>query len=222
VDSEWERNEIEQDYGWNPPLGEVRDTRRFAPWVQRPQGAIGGHVCGDPAWFAQGVPVDPARPPVLYTADGLPVCCRPGRGLLLGGGVGTGPPGGLLLGGVPPNPIQGGGSCAVAGYCAFGTQYTQPVAPIPPGNGNLWFASDPVGVTPRVVHLAAIPSGNPEMGATIYVGASCGTMLNIGGMAPTASFNVIGWPAGWFIVVEVLPADPTVGVDGPSFTIRIE
>lgn len=57
---------------------------KVTDFKDQPQGHTGAHQCGQPSWYVDGLPTDPPGVPVVYNADGLPVCCAPGRGLLWG------------------------------------------------------------------------------------------------------------------------------------------
>lgn len=61
---------------WRPfPLGEIYGAARPFEPGHSPAFADGERLCGDESWFRFGEPLDPSKPPMLYTPDGLATCC---------------------------------------------------------------------------------------------------------------------------------------------------
>lgn len=94
--SEWDVEERRNGYPYRTGPGEVWDAPRVRLRPQTKPAAAGKHVCGTREDFEQGAHYDPTLPPRLYRPDGLPTCCAPGRGVLLGPAPGPIPTGGLV------------------------------------------------------------------------------------------------------------------------------
>lgn len=130
VSSEWDRAEKELGFPYHDGPGEVWNARRRFNGRRAPAAATGAHRCGTDDEWRNGALWNPARPPVLYNADGLPTCCVPGGGLFFGGGprqfagglyftnAAAEPGGGLYFGSAPPAPGGGlyFGSVPTGGY----------------------------------------------------------------------------------------------------------
>lgn len=133
--SEWDVQERDGTYPHRTGVGEVPGAprRRLRPTTKR--AATGAHVCGTRSDHEFGASYNPSITPRLYRADGLPVCCAPGEGLLFGAAPGAGaqPAGGLLVS--TPYPAASGGlllgGAPVRAPSAGGLLWTTPAEPGP-------------------------------------------------------------------------------------------
>ena len=238
--SEWDVRERDGTYPYRTGVGEVFDAprRRLKP-AEKPA-ATGHHVCGTREDFEQGAKYNPALPPRLYRADGLPVCCAPGEGILFGAGVPAAAPAGLayttpavevpaglLLGGVEepePPTVDGGASCPVAGLLTPGVEYLSPeeVWPIP-WTGYRWFrSSDTVSGLVRI-RVASTNPANPSNGGVYLRGADCGSLVSMGSwVGDTFDLTVSVATAGHLYVVVSAPGSAEPPATGPGFTIRLD
>lgn len=169
--SYWDREEVYVGLPYREGVGEVSPGPRIHTRAIEIPAARGTHICGTREDFEQGAVFDPDITPRVYRPDGLPTCCVPGMGLLLGGGPArTG--GGLLLGGAgregrglylgaQRRPAGGGLYLAWGGIPLYCDVYT--VTPSLGGSSTLfrispdsqaWWNDTPGGM--------ALFAGNPE------------------------------------------------------------
>lgn len=198
-------------------MGEVRDAGKVGDWTPGPQGATGGHVCGNPDWFAAGVPVDPARPPVLYTADGLPTCCRPGLGLVWGEPANVGD-GGLAWGDGGAE-VHGADDCFGSPVLTPDVVCTQPPAIMGPVGNGLWFNLGPGLPGSPLLTVTDLGGANAVAAVTLRFGPDCFSASTWGTIvAPPFVWDTSGF-GGFNLWAVVVPATTGAGVLSPTFSI---
>lgn len=149
--------------------GEVYNAFRNSTTQRPAPGVSGQHQCGSAEDFAEGTVYDPALPPIVYNATGLPVCCNPpviGQGGGAGGGIGT-------VGYTPPITGFGGG----AGGGIGDVTYTPPIVGMGGGVGGgigtvTYYPPGPTPgtdcVTAPPVPLGAPLAGTVTSGTTLW------------------------------------------------------
>jgi hypothetical protein len=196
----------------------VRGADRRADFSPGPQRATGAHQCGEPAWYVHGVPADPSRRPVRYNLDGLPVCCAPGRGVLLGS-VPLGARGGVLLGSAGAE-VHGADDCFGSPVLAPDTLYTQPPALMGPVGNGLWFDLGFALAGSPVLTVADLGGANAVAQVLWRTGSSCFSASTVGGaITPPFVVDTSGW-VGFRTWAVVIPATTGAGVMSPTFTIQ--
>lgn len=208
--SYWDREEVYVGLPYREGVGEVSPGPRIHTRPIVIPAATGRHLCGTREDFERGAVFDPDITPRVYRPDGLPTCCVPGMGLLLGGGPArTG--GGLLLGGAAREgrglyltaqrrPRAGGLYLAWGGWPLYCDTYsvsptvggTSPLFRIAP-DSQLWWNDTPGGMIlvagdPEAPDPSWFFSGN---GATVFYssgglwnGEGCRTFTRTSGTGP--------------------------------------
>lgn len=184
--------------------GEVYDAPRIRNGERVKIGARGTHVCGSAADFAGLAKYNADLPPVLYDADGLPLCCgaaQPGRGGAVAGGASSAEY-------IPPGDVPPGTSCADAGVVELDTDYT-------------WNADGRVlatwvwdtAPTAAVYHVACVFDGfhgHMEFGA----GSDCAHMGFLGTLVSSGCVATVG-------VFSKLLIQVTFSSVGGTFQFRV-
>lgn len=221
VNSDWEDNDLERDYGFDPAnIGEARGAPKSADFKNQPQGHTGAHQCGQPSWYVQGLPSSPPGVPVVYNADGLPVCCAPGKGLLWGRAP-TAPRGGLLWYSAPSASVINGTDTCPGPDLTVGVLYQQQARLMgTPGTG-IWFRA-PAWVPGLVLDWFDLGGTNTVAGVAFWQAPTgdCSSILFltfVAGASGSYSNPVFPGATLWAVVI---PTTTGAGQPVPEFTIR--